>query len=63
MESRKVTVSWYSDLESADKDRALQDASLTPNQRIEEVFRLMELVAGWQRHGRLNRTAQFIEFP
>ena len=63
MKPREVTVTWYTDLESADRDRADEYRRLTPDQRVEEVFRLMEMFAGWERHGRLDRTARFNDVP
>lgn len=61
MATRKVEITWYKDLERASRDIVRETRALTPDQRVEEVFRLMELVAGWKRHGRLDRTARFVE--
>lgn len=63
MRRRKVTVSWYTDLDRADRDRAREDHLLSPDKRVEEVFRLMQMAGTWEPNGRLDRVARFVTVP
>jgi hypothetical protein len=60
---RNLTVEWFGDPDEAVRKLDEANQRLTPAERVSETMRLMELVAGWKKDGRITRTTRIIDVP